>query len=89
MIYEYDFGDSWLHEIVVEKILPDSGARYAVCLAGARACPPDDVGGPHGYALFLADRSNNENLDRWGEPAWVRSFDPERFDLPLINSRLT
>ena len=46
MRYEYDMGDSWLHDIVVEKALSaEAGAQYPVCLAGARACPPEDCGG--------------------------------------------
>jgi hypothetical protein len=44
--YEYDFGDSWTHKIVLEKILPpDPGVHYLRCSAGKRACPPEDVGG--------------------------------------------
>ena len=54
MNYEYDFGDSWEHLVVVEKVLPaEAGVRYPVCLAGKRACPPEDVGGIWGYADFL------------------------------------
>ena len=53
-LYEYDFGDSWEHELLVEKILPlDEGKRYPVCLTGKRACPPEDCGGVWGYASFL------------------------------------
>lgn len=45
-IYEYDFGDSWEHTLVVEQILlPDPGVAYPRCIAGKRACPPEDVGG--------------------------------------------
>lgn len=52
--YEYDFGDSWLHSLVVEKILPaEKGVRYPVCVTGKRACPPEDVGGVWGYKDFL------------------------------------
>jgi hypothetical protein len=41
-MYEYDFGDSWAHEVVVEKILPaDPKKKYAVCLDGKNACPPE------------------------------------------------
>jgi hypothetical protein len=44
--YEYNFGDDWLHQIVVEKIQPkETGKHYPVCVAGARACPPEDCGG--------------------------------------------
>jgi hypothetical protein len=49
--YEYDFGDSWDHELVLEKILPpDPAAELPRCLAGKRACPPEDCGGLWGYA---------------------------------------
>jgi hypothetical protein len=70
--YEYDFGDSWDHHIVLEKLLEaDPDGRYPICVAGARACPPEDCGGPWGYA----------RLDR-------RDFDPERFDLDDVNRRI-
>jgi hypothetical protein len=53
--YEYDFGDGWEHDIVVEKILPPEPAvTYPRCLTGRRACPPEDCGGPWGYARLLA-----------------------------------
>ena len=53
-IYEYDPGDSWEHEVVVEKILPiDPQGTYPVCLAGARACPPEDCGSFPGYGDIL------------------------------------
>src|SRR5215211_6860603 len=45
-LYEYDFGDSWDHELLIEKVLPfEAGKRYPVCLTGKRACPPEDCGG--------------------------------------------
>lgn len=90
--YEYDFGDRWMHDILVEKTEPLPGEPPpARCLAGTRACPPDDVGGPSGYAAFLHDRASakKEVLERWGEPAWVLGFAPERFDLDAINRRLS
>ena len=53
-LYEYDFGDGWEHELLVEKILPpEPGVDYPRCLKGKRACPPEDVGGVWGYANFL------------------------------------
>jgi hypothetical protein len=46
LVYLYDFGDSWEHDIVVEEILPaEKGAHHPLCLDGQRACPPEDVGG--------------------------------------------
>jgi hypothetical protein len=53
-LYEYDFGGSWAHEVVVEKILPaDPKKKYAVCLDGKNACPPEDGGGIWGYYELL------------------------------------
>jgi len=65
VIYEYDFGNNWQHEIVLEEILqPDPEAPSLICIAGERACPPEDCGGPTGYALMLqalADPAHEEH----------------------------
>jgi hypothetical protein len=62
--YEYDFGDGWEHELLLEKILPaEAGVHYPRCLKGKRACPPEDCGGVWGYAGLLeamADKSHSE-----------------------------
>jgi hypothetical protein len=88
--YTYDFGDNWQHEIKVEKILPpEPSVFYPRCIAGERACPPEDCGGTWGYEDFLkaiAD-PNHEEHDEYLE--WVgSSFDPEAFDLKHINNIL-
>jgi hypothetical protein len=89
-IYEYDFGDSWQHVLLVEKILPpEEGVRYPRCLAGRGACPPEDCGGMYGYytkleALRDAEHPEHEEIIDWmGE-----DFDPDAFDLEDINARL-
>ena len=61
--YEYDFGDSWLHDLVVEKILPADYTReqhYPVCVAGKRACPPEDLGGVGGYEEISGSESQSQ-----------------------------
>ena len=68
----YDMGDSWQHEVVVEEVLPpEPDARYPMCVAGERACPPEDVGGIWGYADFLEaiqqpDHPEHEEMLTWG-----------------------
>jgi hypothetical protein len=52
--YLYDFGDNWRHTIVYEGVWPvEPAVSYPVCIAGARACPPEDCGGVRGYTEFL------------------------------------
>jgi hypothetical protein len=86
-VYEYDFGDSWEHTVVVEQILPsETGVAYPRCIDGKRACPPEDVGGVHGYMEFLVAIHNprHPEHDEWLD--WAgNSFDPEAFDLQKVN----
>jgi len=88
--YEYDFGDGWVHEILVEKILPaEKGTQYPVCIKGKRACPPEDVGGVWGYSDFLETIMNPKDPEYDYMVEWVGGdFDPEVFDMEEINKRL-
>lgn len=90
LIYEYDFGDGWEHEIKIEKALAaDLAVHYPRCTAGSRACPPEDCGGPPGYAHLLDVLRDpaHEEYDDLRE--WVgEDFDPEAFDLDAINKML-
>jgi len=85
--YEYDFGDSWEHQIVVEKILPaEPGGQYPVCLAGIRACPPEDCGGVWGYEELLEVISDPLHEEYESMMEWLGgSFDPEEFDINQVN----
>lgn len=87
--YEYDFGDGWQHEIKVEKILPyDPGMALPVCLAGARACPPEDCGSFPGYTNVLRVLQKAETQEDRELREWVGRYDPEHFDLDAVNRRL-
>ncbi len=89
--YEYDFGDGWQHAIVVEKILPPEPgtATVAVCLAGKRACPPDDCGGPWGYQDLLKILRNPRHKEHNSMKEWLgRPFDSEAFDPASTNAHL-
>lgn len=89
-VYEYDFGDSWEHQILVEKILPPQpGARYPICIAGKRACPPEDCGGIWGYADFVEAVQDSRHPEHNAMRDWVgRPFDPEAFDIDAVNQVL-
>lgn len=90
--YEYDFGDSWEHDIVVEQVEPYDGTPYAVCLGGRRAGPLEDSGGIPGYAVLCAALENPDDPDHAERLAWLRDvhgdFDPAAFDKKTINERL-
>jgi hypothetical protein len=89
-LYEYDFGDSWTHEILIEKHGPrEPGTHYPTCVKGKRRGPPEDCGGVYGYAEFLEARADpahpqHEEMQEWFEG----EFDPGDFDLDAINREL-
>jgi hypothetical protein len=86
--YEYDFGDSWEHNIVVEKILPPdpAAATTAVCLDGACACPPEDCGGIWGYAELLKALKNPKHPEHESMKEWIGgSFDSKSFNPVKVN----
>ena len=90
-VYEYDFGDSWEHRIIVEKILdPDpAAAGLAQCLAGERACPPDDCGGAFGYANLLEIIMDPKHEEYEEMMEWLGgNFDPEAFHRDTTNQCL-
>ena len=89
-IYEYDFGDGWLHEIQVEKESPiEFGVKYPHCLAGERACPPEDCGGPFGYQQMLDAINDPNHPEHEDFLEWIGGdFDPEYFDLEQTNEIL-
>ena len=89
-IYEYDFGDGWGHEVVLEKILPfEPGTKLPACIKGKRTCPPEDVGGFPGYEMFLETITDPSNPEYKEILEWVGGeFDPEHFDLVEVNDLL-
>lgn len=93
VLYNYDFGDDWMHEVRLEKEVPlEKDAFLPQCLEGKRACPPEDCGGIYGYAdivrmlkdpKFEPESSSREELLEWlGD-----EFDPEAFDAEAVNAQ--
>ena len=90
LIYEYDFGDSWEHDVVLEAIVePQPSVRYPRVIAGQRACPPEDVGGFPGYAEFLEAIKDPHHEEHERMIEWIGGrLDPEEFDLIAANDRV-
>ena len=82
MVFEYDFGDSWAHDVVVEAITPAGvDTAYPVCVGGKRACPPDDCGGPWGYGELLQTLADPGHEDHLSMLEWCGgSIDPDAFN---------
>lgn len=89
MAYEYDFGDSWQHKVALEKILEaDPGASYPRCTDGARACPPEDIGGVYGFEEYVKAVTNKKHKDYAHYLEWNGPFDPEEFDATSATQRM-
>lgn len=89
ILYEYDFGDGWEHEILLEEISSEPSTNTPVCLDGQRACPPEDCGGIYGYADLLEALSNRKHPEHKSIREWLgEPFLSERFDIASVNNRL-
>lgn len=81
-LFTYDFGDDWQHKVVVEDIFArEKEVAYPRCIGGERACPPEDVGGIYGYDDFLEAISDPKHESHADYKAWIKKFNPERFDV--------
>lgn len=92
LLYVYDFGDDWEHEVTLEKILPEE-TKKAECLAGKGVCPPEDCGGAWGYKELkeiLSDPEHPEYEERiqWAELEEGEEWDPAAFDLEKAKRRV-
>lgn len=81
-VYEYDFGDGWEHEIKVKRVTSPAKQPAPKCTGGARACPPEDCGGPPGYANLLVALADPSHEDHDDLAEWAGDFEPEAFTVP-------
>lgn len=87
--YLYDFGDYWEHELKIEKLLPAETSLHAFCVAGERACPPEDVGGVSGYMDFIHAILDPHHAEHKEMLQWCGgAFDPNAFDIDDVNRSL-
>jgi hypothetical protein len=89
-VYQYDYGDDWEHLVEVEAVTgTDRRLSYPLCIAGARACPPEDRGGPLGYDELITALANAKHAEHDQVLTWVGGhFDPDSFDTNAVNRRL-
>lgn len=93
LTYTYDFGDDWVHEIQVEGVYiaapMDGLPELPVLYAGERAGPPEDCGGPGGYAELLQALGDADHPEHGEYRLWASDYDPERFDVRTSRNNLT
>jgi hypothetical protein len=89
LLYEYDFGDCWQHELLLEEILNRDESFQRTCVAGARCCPPEDCGGPHGFRELLDALNDTSHPEHEFFCEWLEDgFDAEHFSVEEVNRRL-
>ena len=88
LLYEYDFGDGWQHELLLEEVLFGEESFQQICVAGKRCCPPEDCGGPQGFAEVLKALQDANHPNHEEACEWLGDFVPESFSADEINRRL-
>jgi hypothetical protein len=88
LLYEYDFGDGWHHELLLEEVLLGDESFHQICVAGKRSCPPEDSGGSEVFAELLTALQDAKHPNHEEACEWLGDFDPESFSADEINRRL-
>ncbi len=89
VLYVYDYGDDWHHQIVLRRRPRESDVSYPRCAGGVRSGPPEDVGGYSGYADFLEAWRDPEHEEHKAMRRWAgRKFAPDHFDLEATNKAI-
>lgn len=85
IIYNYDFGDDWIHHIKLVRMIDDYDKSHPVCLSGEGDAPPEDVGGPGGYAEMLRVLADPKDSEYESMKSWVDGMMWKKFDVVQIN----
>ncbi|MDQ6761688.1 MAG: plasmid pRiA4b ORF-3 family protein [Bacteroidota bacterium] len=89
--YTYDFGDNWMHEITLQKIIDPEKVSFPlpVCIKGKYACPPEDCGSIPGYYRLIEVMKNPKHKEYKFYKQWMGdSFDMEEFNIDDVNEEL-
>jgi len=88
--YVYDFGDNWVHEVKLVRIVGDKTVFRRRMLDGARACPPEDCGGVTGYERLLrflrTGKTGESGLTPEQLRSWLGDWTPDGFDLAAVKA---
>lgn len=91
--YTYDFGDHWVHEVIVEDVYIatplDDEPPLPFLYGGERAGPREDCGGPGAHREFCQAFRDPDHPEHRHDPRWANLYDPERFDLWMARNNLT
>ena len=88
--YVYDFGDYWEHSVRIVKEVMDERLLHPRCIEGEGTCPPEDVGGIHGFEEFKEIMKDKDHPERESYIEWYGSeFEPDKLNLDEINQQLT
>lgn len=88
IIYEYDFGDDWRHEIIIQDLIENFDKNYPVCISVDGEAPPEDVGGVVGYKEFLEIMKNPNHPEYDSLKRWAQSQRYYMTDIKTVNRRL-
>ncbi|UNC91237.1 plasmid pRiA4b ORF-3 family protein [Candidatus Contubernalis alkaliaceticus] len=88
IVYLYDYGDNWEHEIKEQRVIAGHDNNYPVCIMGEGNAPPEDVGGVHGYEEFLKIIADPQHEEHKSTLTWARSQWHRDFDIDIVNRRL-
>ena len=88
LLYEYDFGDGWQHELLLEEVLLGDETFQQMCVAGKRCSPPEDCGGPQGFAELIQALQDPNHPSHDEACEWLGDFVPESFSVDDVNRRL-
>jgi len=91
LLYRYDFGDCWEHDVILKKRLGEKPSDALRCVAGEGACPLEDCGGVWGHKSicdFLEGTLEGVEAEFELEDWIPEDYDPGAFDLDAANRRL-
>lgn len=90
-VYTYDFGDNWVHSVVLEEVIENVAVEESLrCLDGEGACPPEDCGGVPGYAELLESLRDSRHPEYEDRVEWLgEDFDPFAFDCAGLNEQFS